>query len=249
MDRITLAGLAKELGVTQTAIFTVAQELQIRAKKMAATVNNGDADRLRRHFGRPPLTAPAGPRTASTRARGRGADKSKYLQATQPAAAATTTVKVPPTVKPQPEICRCCGVRLKQHGPTPAGEPRCPACVAHYPPANETPQHQLARLAEHEERFRTELLAAQQGWVSEQENARNAYRSRNSWRAALTRVLLLHEDDGNGHCRRCHSVAFPCRTWLDLGEANRGINVQVERYASLSDEELDRQLADDEFYN
>ncbi len=71
-----------------------------------------------------------------------------------------------------------------------------------------------------------------------------AYGSRAKCRAALAEVVLDRDEGPDGRCW-CGQT-MPCRSWLTLEEANRGIHRQVETWSSWSDERLELLLSGDD---
>ena len=144
--------------------------------------------------------------------------------------------------------CTCCGLRMQRSATTSDLDvvPRCGACEHHVETPGEPESRTVARLQDHEGRLR---YAYRMFWSMAQENREKmkaAFHSRDSWRGALIEVMLAHEAAGATGCRFCGSKSFPCPTWANLDRVNRGIAREVEKFGSLSDEELHRELYGDD---
>ena len=92
--------------------------------------------------------------------------------------------------------------------------------------------------------YKADRDAAYQAAQQNHELRQAAYESRAKCRAALAEVVLDHDEGPDGRCW-CGQT-MPCRSWLKLDEANRGIHRQVEKWSSWSDERLELLLSGDD---
>jgi hypothetical protein len=101
------------------------------------------------------------------------------------------------------------------------------------------------RLTDHEQQLRRWYKQASQKASEYETKMKSAFASRQKWKAALAEVAIGHEATEGGKCT-CGASESPCATIRLLEFANKGIARQVERLATLSREELDRELYRDE---
>lgn len=229
MPNVAVAVLAGELGLKLNEVYKIANTLGISAKRGAALLAPSQAQRIRAY-------AEAQKATASVSAVPR-----------QRAAVAAQGVVAPAKVVasvPQPEArgpehpCACCGLNM--------GKPRevwlddtprrCAECATHFEVAGEEEAQVLRRLRDHEERLRRAYRETWEKADEYQRKMRGAYKTRDSWRAALVETILPHDENAGGGCK-CGAKKFPCLTIKTLEASNRGIAKNVDEYCALSDEE------------
>lgn len=225
MYETTPGRLAKELGVSKFEMFQVMQELRINAKRMDALLSDSQESQLRRYF-------------ANKRRYREQRGKQQVLQRD------LVPQVVPPVLREFPRTCSCCERRWVYRGERDEGLPTCPSCVEHVSTVGEGLERRLARAESHTALYRTDRDAAYRRAQENHELRQAAYESRAKWRAALAEVVLDHDEGPDGVCWCGHTM--PCRSWLKLDEANRGIHRQVEKWSSWSDERLELFLYGDQ---
>jgi len=139
--------------------------------------------------------------------------------------------------------CECCEILFSYVG---FEKPSwCDTCADHYAVEGESTDRTLARLRNHEQRLRARLSYVSAKATEYETKMKSAFVSRQKWRAALVEIAVGHEPTGGGRCI-CGANEFPCATIRLLEYHNKGISREVERFTTLSREELDRQLYRDE---
>ena len=218
MYEMTPGRLAKELGVPKFEMWQTMQQLRINAKRMDARLSDSQDSTLRRYF-------------ANKR-------KDRERRAAQSSLRPLRTPVVPVLVERDfPRTCPCCDRRWVHRGVEDQAPTVCAACTDHRSVADEGIDRRLARAESHAELYKADRDAARQLAQQYHEHRQVAYESRAKWRAALAEVVLDHEEVPDGLCWCGHTI--PCRTWLKLDEANRGIHRQVEKWSSWSEARLD----------
>lgn len=221
MYEMTPGRLAKELDVPKFEMWQTMQELRINAKRMDARLSDAQESLLRTFY--------SNKRTARERRAAQAAAGPPRLP----------MVRVP-VERDFPRTCPCCERRWVHRGVEDHASTMCVKCQGHCSVAGEDMGRRLARAEDHAAMYKRDRDAA---YDFAQENHRLrtvAYESRAKWRAALAEVVLDHDEGPDGLCWCGHTL--PCRTWLKLDEANRGIHRQVEKWSSWSDVRLEEFL-------
>lgn len=213
MYEMTPGRLAKELGVPKFELWQTMQQLRINAKRMDARLSDSQESLLRRHF-------------ANKRK-----DRDRRAALARPATHSSPVVAVP-AQREFPRTCPCCDRRWVFRGVEDQASTVCPACEAHRSMADEDLDRRLARAESHAQLYRADRDAAYRLAQEYHAHRTEAFESRAKWRAALAEVVLDHDEGPDGLCW-CGQT-MPCRSWLKLDEANRGIHRQVEKWASWS---------------
>lgn len=221
-ERVKVYELAKELGTSKLNVVWALQEMGFHIVSASAQLTGRQATAARRHF-TAASTAPA------WRARAFAAAQ----RTDQPTDLAWAT-------------CPCCELKFSYlrgevDSRVVAG---CPPCQPHLELADENDERMLARALEHESRLRFAFEYASKSASENEARMKQAYRSRQKWKAALAEVVLAHHPS-KGRCK-CGAEKYPCLTVRRLEQANRGIARAVEQLAMLSDRELERELYPDE---
>jgi hypothetical protein len=230
MQHITVAELAKELGVSQNAVMLLARKVEVTVTRGASKLALRQADRVR------------------ARARDEAAHAAKAALRPLPglskrapvgAAPATEQVRVGPATP-----CSCCGLNIGRRQRDAEDElPLCEQCMPHYAIAGEGDARSLARLQDHDRRLRLVYAQLWSRVTDLDDRLHAALRSRNSWRRVLVEVAACHEETPTG-CS-CGAKSFPCMTRKKIEQVNRGIARQIEDYLTLDDDELAAELGDD----
>ncbi len=229
-ERITVAALAKELGLGQQEIYKQLIELGLSARKMSATLPAVQADKIREHN--------VSQRAAHTRR----LRQWEQQRAKQKKAGTMTPSEPVQRQASQANVCQCCERRWLCRSPADEAEPLCISCRSHYAKDAEEIERTLARETSHARLYRDDREKAHKQVADSYKEKADAYAARNRWRAALVRVVLDHEplDDGSGECW-CGGI-YPCRTWQRLEQVNKGLHRQVEQLAALPPGELENEL-------
>ncbi len=144
--------------------------------------------------------------------------------------------------KPGIVTCECCDLDFTY--PTHRDRPRwCGTCRTHVYRLGESPDVALSRATAHEAELRRRLgivipalraAEARAKRAEEKDLVAIAYRSRDSWRDALTSVMAVHGPK-SGRCS-C-GLPWPCASVKALERANPGIAADVD--ADLSRRPID----------
>lgn len=221
MYEMTPGRLAKELGVPKLDMWHAMQELRINAKRMDARVSDRQVGALRTYY--------------SNKQRARARRAAQAVVRDRP-----SSVPPIPVAREFPRTCPCCDRRWVHRGIEDLVGTLCPQCEGHRAVPGEDIERRLARAEQHAAIYSQERDAAYEA-VQESHRLRvAAYDSRAKWRAAVAEVVLDHDEGPDGLCWCGH--ALPCRTWMKLDEANRGIHRQVEKWSSWSEARLEEFL-------
>lgn len=235
MERITVAQLAKELGVSLNKIMQLAAKVGIRVTRGAATLSPAQADRVRARANDETQRAAR----AALRPQSPGAPK-----AIDRVRLAVPAPDDEPRVGP-PNPCGCCGLNIGGRRPDDDEDLPllCPQCAAHYAIEGEDESRVQTRLRDHDVRLRLVYARLWSQMTDTSERLRAALRSRNAWRRVLVEVALLHEENLTG-CS-CGAKNYPCATVRAIETTNRGIARQVEGFLAMDDDVRDTELGDE----
>lgn len=219
----TVASAAKELGISIAKLQELAKRAGVPATGGATRIREPQFTMIRREL-----------------AKERAADQ-------QLRQLGSTTVRLQgrgglrPASKPkQRQECCCCRITLAM-GLTGTGTQLCAACRSHYQIPDEPTSRLIERLSDHERRMTEGFLKAREFADIAVTQRNYAYRSRDQWRGVAVKLILDHEDNGNGCCVEC-GASFPCPVWKRLEKLNIGCYRETEKVAGFSDEELDHYL-------
>jgi hypothetical protein len=169
----------------------------------------------------------------------------RKFQVDRPRVRSAAVVKAPPPPRSWTVTvdCCCCHLREEQTLTTEDDGSRkpCNECADHFEIEGENAGRVRAREASHSQLLRRRWEAEMALTEDLRNRMRMGYASRDRWKAALVRVILAHEATGTG-CR-CGAKSFPCSTVHRLEEVNKGIAREVERLGTLSEEDLQMELA------
>jgi hypothetical protein len=214
MNRISVAQLARELGIKPNDVMDRADEVGIALARVAATVTPAQADRIRNRV------------TEKFEEDQRRADRIAALSA-RPSpnrTAAATPI----------ESCDCCGLVIT------AGMRRCSICEDHYLVPGEPLSRKEDRLADHARRVPAARNSTTTDSPESRERVASALRTRNAWRAALVEVMLVHAPGDEG-CM-CGAPHYPCISVATLERVNPRIARNVENYLAMSAEDMRKAL-------
>jgi hypothetical protein len=228
MEWITVAVLAKELGVPIREVTAKAQSIGIHRTRGAARLRPQEADAIRRAL------RDRQPARLHSVTRGGAAVSPPAPTITRDAAAWTRRIE-----------CECCGLpflfdgsRITHDRPAPT---RCPNCVEHYAIKGEDHARVLLRHRDHETRLRHAFGLAAKRATEYEEGMKAALRTRDNWRATHVEVMLAHEKSPDGSCS-CAAKSYPCFTVKTAEAVNIGIAREVERFGTMTDEARHRAL-------
>lgn len=220
----TVATLAKEYGISIREVQECASALGLPMWRGAARVPASQVERLR-------------PSLASARSRKTGLaalrERNMRIELNSP---------ITPENKSDDWVyveCACCQLRLNCRGD--AGMPLCGHCRNHFAQPGESPQRELARLRDHDERMRAAFVRARSAADEYRSKLREMIESRDDWREAAIKLVIDHVEGSNGRCEKCKQ-SFPCEPVRILSRVNYGFARKAETLAGFSDEELERHL-------
>jgi hypothetical protein len=234
-----LSTVAREVGEPRNNVLDTARRLGINVSRVSALLTDKQVQKLRTHYeGKKPQPFPPRPRSTAS-----NPPHTQPEQSMRPEDLAMYDVTEGPSI---PHGCTCCGMRFPRRNTAIDPLAYCPRCHDHFQAEGESHERELARLRDHDERLRRGYARAWHCQGEYHDRMKAAFRSRDTWRAALVEVMLMHEEAEDGSCSACHEKQFPCSTWRKLDEANRGIHRSVERYGTLPEEALERELHGDD---